>query len=90
MPHELFEGFDSYWSLFLTRFGLLGTAQATRKSVDPVSPEDVHASLLIFPLALLAQDLQHMGHQLLQLKPKHQIGPFIVKPLLCFVFSPES
>jgi hypothetical protein len=27
-----------------------------------------------------------MGHRLLQLKHKHQIRPFIVKLLLCFVF----
>jgi hypothetical protein len=58
MPHELFERFDSYWSALTHQIRTARNDAGHPKSIDPVSPEDVHASLLIFPaLALLAQDL---------------------------------
>jgi hypothetical protein len=58
MPHELLERFDSYWSALTHQVRNARNDAGYPKSIDPVSPEDVHASLLIFPtLALLAQDL---------------------------------
>ena len=58
MPYELFERFDSYWSALTHQIRTARNDAGHPKSIDPVSSEDVHASLLIFPaLALLAKDL---------------------------------
>lgn len=58
MPKDLYERFDSYWPAFTQQIRTIRNESGHPKSVDPVSQDTVHASLLIFPeLAVLAKDL---------------------------------
>jgi hypothetical protein len=50
--------FESYWSAFALQIRTVRNDAGHPTSVDPVTPETVHASLLIFPeLARLANNL---------------------------------
>ncbi len=58
MPKGLYERFDSYWPAFTQQIRTVRNESGHPKSIDPVSHETVHASLLIFPeLLFLASDL---------------------------------
>lgn len=58
MPKELFERFESYWPAFTQQIRTSRNESGHPKSIEPVSQDTVHASLLIFPeLAVLAKDL---------------------------------
>ena len=55
---ELNEPFEAYWSAFALQIRTTRNDAGHPTSVDPVTPEAVHASLLIFPeLARLANSL---------------------------------
>jgi hypothetical protein len=54
------ESFDAYWSAFTQQIRATRNDAGHPVSVDPVTPDTVHASLLIFPeLARLANALSH-------------------------------
>jgi hypothetical protein len=58
MPKSLRERFESYWSAFTQQIRTIRNESGHPISIEPVSQDTVHASLLIFPeLADLAQDL---------------------------------
>lgn len=58
MTKDLYERVDSYWPAFTQQIRTIRNESGHPKSVDPVSQDTVHASLLIFPeLAALAKDL---------------------------------
>jgi hypothetical protein len=55
---ELSEPFEAYWSAFAQQIRATRNDAGHPTSVDPVTPDTVHASLLIFPeLARLANSL---------------------------------
>jgi hypothetical protein len=55
---ELSESFEAYWSAFAHQLRTTRNSAGHPLSVDPVTPDAVHASLLIFPeLAALANSL---------------------------------
>jgi hypothetical protein len=55
---ELRESFEAYWSAFVQQIRATRNDAGHPTSVDPVTPDTVHASLLIFPeLARLATSL---------------------------------
>jgi hypothetical protein len=55
---ELREPFEAYWSAFAQQIRTTRNEAGHPISVDPVTPDTVHASLLIFPeLARLANNL---------------------------------
>jgi hypothetical protein len=55
---ELREAFEAYWSAFAQQIRTTRNEAGHPVSVDPVTPDTVHASLLIFPeLARLANSL---------------------------------
>lgn len=59
VPQTLFERFDANWSAFTHQIRTARNDAGHPSNVDPVTPEDVHASLLIFPqLASLAVELK--------------------------------
>jgi len=58
MPRKLEENFAAYWSAFTAQIRTVRNDAGHPKSVEPVTPEAVHASLLIFPeLAKLAAEI---------------------------------
>lgn len=58
MPKELFESFTAYWTGLGEQMRKVRNDAGHPESIAPVSPESVHASLLIFPeLAKLVHDL---------------------------------
>lgn len=50
MPTSLAESFSSYWPAFTSQIRAIRNDTGHPNSVDPVTPETVHAALLIFPL----------------------------------------
>jgi len=55
---QLREPFEAYWAAFSQQIRTTRNAAGHPVSVDPVTPDSVHASLLIFPeLARLATAL---------------------------------
>ena len=57
-PQELRDPFEAYWSAFAQQIRTVRNDAGHPTSVAPVTPETVHASLLIFPeLARLANNL---------------------------------
>ena len=64
MPRELKEAFDAYWSGFGEQIRRVRNDAGHPTSVDPVTPESVQASLLIFPeLAHLISELESWAGQ---------------------------
>jgi hypothetical protein len=58
IPKGLYEHFESYWSAFTQQIRTVRNESGHPISIEPVSQDMVHASLLIFPeLAVLAKDL---------------------------------
>jgi hypothetical protein len=58
MPHKLADMFESFWSAFAQQIRLARNEAGHPKSIEAVTPETVHASLLIFPeLAKLCDEL---------------------------------
>lgn len=58
MPSALFERFEANWPAFTHQIRTARNEAGHPVSVEPVTPEEVHASLLIFPeLAALAQQV---------------------------------
>lgn len=50
MPALLAESFSSYWPAFTSQIRTIRNDAGHPNNVDPVTPETVHAALLIFPL----------------------------------------
>ena len=50
MPTSLAESFSSYWPAFTSQIRTIRNDAGHPNNVDPVTPETVHAALLIFPL----------------------------------------
>jgi len=58
--HELRESFEAYWSAFAQQIRAVRNEAGHPVSVDPVTPDTVHASLLVFPeLARVANELSN-------------------------------
>ena len=58
MPYSLSESFSSNWSALTSQIRTIRNDTGHPNSVDPITPETVHAALLIFPLLIeLASDL---------------------------------
>jgi hypothetical protein len=49
MPKELAEAYESYWPAFTQQIRTARNEAGHPTSIEPVTPETVHASLLIFP-----------------------------------------
>jgi hypothetical protein len=49
MPHELRTDFESYWPAFTQQVRATRNAAGHPSSIDPVAPDAVHASFLVFP-----------------------------------------
>jgi hypothetical protein len=49
LPRRLREDFEPYWSPFVQQIRVVRNDAGHPASIDPVTPESVHASLLIFP-----------------------------------------
>jgi len=59
MPPSLYEAFEAYWPAFTQQIRTARNEAGHPTSVEPVTPETVHASLLIFPeLARLGSELK--------------------------------
>jgi hypothetical protein len=59
MPSHLYEVFEAYWPAFTQQIRTARNDAGHPSSVDPVTQETVHASLLIFPeLAMLGSELK--------------------------------
>lgn len=59
MPRKLADMFESFWSAFTQQIRLARNDVGHPKNIDAVTPETVHASLLIFPeLAKLCLELR--------------------------------
>lgn len=59
VPQALFQRFDANWSAFMHQIRTARNDAGHPSNIEPVTPEDVHASLLIFPqLASLAVELK--------------------------------
>ena len=59
MPQTLRESYDAYWTAFVEQIRRIRNDAGHPTSVDPVTAESVHASLLIFPeLAQLISELE--------------------------------
>jgi hypothetical protein len=57
-PRELREAFEAYWGAFAQQIRATRNDAGHPESVDPVTPDAVHASLLVFPeLAKMANEL---------------------------------
>ena len=50
MPASLAESYSSYWPAFTSQIRTIRNDAGHPNNVDPVTPETVHAALLIFPL----------------------------------------
>jgi hypothetical protein len=60
LPKELREPFEAYWPAFIQQIRSARNDAGHPTSIDPVTPDTVHASLLIFPeLAQLSDRLKH-------------------------------
>lgn len=58
-PNPLREEYEGYWSAFTQQIRATRNDAGHPSSIDPITPEAVHASLLIFPeLAKLANKLR--------------------------------
>jgi hypothetical protein len=58
MSRKLRESFEAYWSAFAQQIRAVRNEAGHPTSVEPVTPDSVHASLLVFPeLARLASGL---------------------------------
>ncbi len=58
IPAALFEAFEAYWPAFTHQIRTARNESGHPSSISPVTPDNVHASLLIFPeLAKLADSL---------------------------------
>jgi hypothetical protein len=58
IPAPLFESFEAYWPAFTHQIRTARNDSGHPSSISPVTPDNVHASLLIFPeLAKLADSL---------------------------------
>ena len=56
-PRELRDAFEAYWSAFALQIRTTRNDAGHPLSVDPVTPDTVHAELLVFPeLARLTND----------------------------------
>lgn len=49
IPGSLFESFEAYWPAFTHQIRAVRNDSGHPASIDPVTPDNVHASLLIFP-----------------------------------------
>jgi hypothetical protein len=59
IPSPLYEAFEAYWPAFTQQIRAARNEAGHPTSIDPVTPETVHASLLIFPeLAKLGSELK--------------------------------
>ena len=59
LPRPLFEAFEAFYTAFAGQIRMVRNDAGHPKSVDPVSQDTVHSSLLIFPqLAKLTKDLE--------------------------------
>lgn len=59
MPNDLLESFESHWPSFMGQIRMARNDAGHPKSVLPITPETVYASLLIFPeLARLSRNLE--------------------------------
>ena len=59
MPTKLYESFEAYWSSFTHQIRTVRNESGHPSSIDPVTQDTVHASLLIFPeLAILVDKLK--------------------------------
>ena len=60
IPVPLFEAFEAYWPAFTHQIRTARNDSGHPSSISPVTPDNVHASLLIFPeLAKLADSLMN-------------------------------
>ena len=58
IPVPLFESFEAYWPAFTHQIRTARNDSGHPSSISPVTPDNVHASLLIFPeLARLVDSL---------------------------------
>jgi len=58
MPNPLNEAYEAYWSAFIQQIRTTRNDAGHPSSIEPVTEDSVHASLLIFPeLVKLAYDL---------------------------------
>ena len=58
IPDSLFESFEAYWPAFTHQIRTVRNDSGHPTSIDPVTPDNVHASLLIFPeLGVLVDSL---------------------------------
>jgi hypothetical protein len=59
IPQSLFESFEAYWPAFTHQIRTVRNESGHPVSIQPVTTDRVHASLLIFPeLGILAEDLK--------------------------------
>ncbi len=59
LPRPLLEAFEAYWSAFTHQIRLARNDAGHPSSIEPITPDTVQASMLIFPeLAALARGLQ--------------------------------
>ncbi len=59
IPNSLFESFEAYWPAFTHQIRTVRNESGHPVSIQPVTPDRVHASLLIFPeLGVLADSLK--------------------------------
>lgn len=59
MPSGLKDAFDAYWPAFVQQIRINRNDAGHPSSIEPVTPESVHASLLVFPeLVRLAAELR--------------------------------
>jgi hypothetical protein len=65
MPADLSEAFGSYWPAFTQQIRTVRNDAGHPARIDPVTPESVHAALLIFP------ELARLGSNLLSWVPTH-------------------
>ena len=49
MPNKLAEAFEAYWMAFIQQIRVVRNEVGHPSSIEPVTPDTVHASLLIFP-----------------------------------------
>jgi hypothetical protein len=58
IPDSLYDSFEAYWPAFTHQIRTVRNDSGHPTSVAPVTPENVHASLLIFPeLGILVDNL---------------------------------
>ncbi len=64
MPRPLAESFSAYWSGLAEQIRKVRNDAGHPEAIDPVTPEAVHASLLIFPeLAKLVSELEGWANE---------------------------